>query len=272
MVAAGQPVFRRWSDEVSTRLDNTSTIQVVSEVELLILFVAAVATAALTAVAGAGGGMILLIVILQFVDPLVAIPAHGVIQLFSNGTRAVTLRADVDRGLLAPFVVPLIPFTVLGYFVADAIPRSSGRAVIGCFALLAVWWPAMTAWLAPKPGRGSRFAIVGAFSGFVNPTVGAAGPLLAPAFRTATKDHVSFVGTFAVGQVLSHVVKVAVFAVAGYAWADNLGMIVVGAVGVVVGTRVGSRWLRRFDPALLTRLFKVAVTAGALRLIFAWVL
>ena len=76
-------------------------------VELVVLGVAALATAALTAVAGAGGGMVLLIVILQFVDPLVAIPAHGVIQLFSNGTRAVTLRADVDRTLLAPFIMVL---------------------------------------------------------------------------------------------------------------------------------------------------------------------
>ncbi|MEM9520606.1 MAG: sulfite exporter TauE/SafE family protein [Actinomycetota bacterium] len=242
-----------------------------SGIELVVLFVAALMTAALTAVAGAGGGMILLIVILQFVDPLVAIPAHGVIQLFSNGTRAMTLRRDVDRSLLAPFVVPLIPFTIAGYFVADAIPRTSGRAVIGCFALLAVWWPAATAWLAPKPGRGSRFALVGALSGFVNPTVGAAGPLLAPAFRTAARDHVAFVGTFSVAQLLSHIVKVAVFAVAGYAWADNLGMIAVGAVGVVAGTRMGSQWLRRFDPATLTRLFKIAVTAGAVRLIFGWI-
>ena len=52
----------------------TSTIQVVSEVELLILLLVAVATSAITAVVGAGGGLILLIVILQFVDPLVAVP------------------------------------------------------------------------------------------------------------------------------------------------------------------------------------------------------
>ena len=238
-----------------------------SEVELLVLLVAALATSALTAVAGAGGGMILLIVILQFVDPLIAIPAHGVIQLFSNGTRAIALRRDVDRRLLAPFVVALLPFMVAGFFVADAIPRSSARAVIGGFALLAVWWPAATSWLAPKPGRGSRFALVGALSGLVNPTVGAAGPLLAPAFRSATSDHVAFVGTFAVSQVLSHITKVGVFAIAGYAWADHAGMIAVGVVGVVIGTRLGSRWLRQLDPDTLPLVFRVVVTAGAARLI-----
>ena len=243
----------------------------VTGVELVVLGIAALVTAALTAVAGAGGGMILLIVILQFVDPLVAIPVHGAIQLFGNGTRAITLRDDVDRSLLLPYVVPLVPFMVVGYVIADAIPRAAGRGVIGIFALLGVWWPAATAWLAPEPGRGSRFGIVGAVSGVLNPTIGAAGPLIAPAFRTATRDHVAFVGTFAVSQVMSHTAKLVVFVVAGFVWRDHLDMIVVGGVAVIVGTRIGARSLRRLDPAKLGWLFKAAVTAGAARLLIAWV-
>ena len=74
-------------------------------VEFVVLGVAALATAALTAVAGAGGGIILLIVILQFVDPLIAVPVHGAIQLFGNGTRAITLRRDVDWSLMLPYLV-----------------------------------------------------------------------------------------------------------------------------------------------------------------------
>lgn len=238
-------------------------------VEFVVLGVAALATAALTAVAGAGGGMILLIVILQFVDPLIAVPVHGAIQLFGNGTRAITLRRDVDRSLMLPYLVPLVPFMVIGYLIADAVPRSGGRTLIGIFALIGVWWPAATAWLAPEPGRGSRFGIVGVVSGVLNPTVGAAGPLIAPAFRTATRDHVAFVGTFAVSQVMSHVTKVVVFVVAGFAWREHLDLIAVGAVGVIVGTRLGARWLHRLDPVMLDRLFKVVVTVGAARLLFA---
>ncbi len=239
--------------------------------ELIVLAIAAVVTAGVTAVAGAGGGLILLIVILQFVDPLVAIPAHGVIQLFSNGTRAITLRDDVDASLLRPYVLPLLPFAALGFLIADAIPRSGGRALVGAFALLAVWWPSATAWLAPRPGGGSRFALVGAVAGLTNPTIGAPGPLLAPAFRAATTDHVRFVATFSVAQVLNHTAKIIVFAVAGFAWGEYWPMIVVGALGVILGTRLGTRFLRRADPDMLTILFKVAVTAGALRLLIGWV-
>lgn len=238
-----------------------------SEWELLIIAGAAVVTAGITAVAGAGGGVVLLVVILQFVDPLVAVPAHGVVQLVSNGTRAATLRAEAETHLLRWYLPLLVPATVVGYFVADAIPRDGGRAIIGGFALVAVWWPAATAWLAPAGGGHRRLALVGGLNGLLNPTIGATGPLIAPAFRTITSGHVSFVATFALVQVLNHIVKVAVFGVAGFAFREHLPMIVVASVGVYVGTRIGARYLKRWDPELLGRLFQVAVTIGAVRLL-----
>ncbi len=228
---------------------------------------AAVVTAAITAVAGAGGGLILLITILQFVDPLVAIPAHGVIQLASNGTRAATLRDKVDASVLRWYVVPLLPAIGIGFLIADAIPRDGGRALIGVFALVAVWWPAATNWLAPRPGGGKRFALVGVVAGVTNPPIGAVGPLIAPAFKTATRDHITFVATFAVAQVMNHTAKILVFGIAGFAFREHTPMILVGVVGVIVGTRVGAKLLHRAKPGMLNWLFKGAVTLGAARLI-----
>ena len=250
----------------------TSTIQVVSEVELLILLIVAVVTSAITAVVGAGGGLILLIVILQFVDPLVAVPVHAVIQLFANSTRAVTLRSEADWEVLRPYLAPVLPVTVAGYLLADGVPEDGGRAVIGVFALVAVWWPAATNWLAPSPGRGHRFALVGALNGLLQPTIGATGPLLSPAFKAATRDHPAFVATFAFAQVFNHSAKIVVFGLAGLAWSEHTGMMIVGIIGVVVGTRIGSQWMRRVDARLLNGLFAAAVTAGALRLLLGWVL
>lgn len=234
---------------------------------MVVVGVFAVVTSALTAVAGAGGGLILLIVLLQFVEPTVAVPLHGVIQLVSNGSRAVTLRESVQRRLLRWYVVPLLPFAIVGFLIADAVPRDPAAAAIGVFALVAVWWPAATRWLAPHgDGDERRFAIVGAVAGITNPTLGAPGPLLAPAFRAATASHVAMVATFAAAQVLNHATKVLVFAVAGVAWSEHFVLLVVAASGVVVGTRLGARYLGRADPDLLGHLFRVVVTIGALRL------
>jgi len=238
-----------------------------SESELVILAIVAVVTAAITAVAGAGGGLILLITILQFVDPLVAIPTHAVIQFVSNSTRAMTLRHKIEIPLLRWYVVPLLPAIGIGFLIADAIPRDSGRGLIGVFALLAVWLPATTAWIAPQPGSGKRFALVGVLAGVTNPPIGAAGPLIAPAFKAATKDHVTFVATFAVAQVMNHLAKIVVFGIAGFAFREHAPMILIGVVGVIVGTRVGAKLLHRADPAMLDWLFKGAVTVGAVRLV-----
>jgi uncharacterized membrane protein YfcA len=175
----------------------TSTIQVVSEVELLILLLVAVVTSAITAAVGAGGGMILLIIILQFVDPLVAVPVPAVIQLFANSTRAVTLRSEANWEVLRPYLAPVLPVTVVGYLLAEGIPEDGSRAMIGVFTLVAVWWPAATSWLARAPGRGNRFALVGALDGLLQPAIGATGPLMSPAFKAATRDHPAFVATFA---------------------------------------------------------------------------
>ena len=239
-----------------------------SEWELIVIAVAAAVTAAITAVAGAGGGVVLLIVFLLFVEPIVAVPAHGIVQLVSNGTRFVSLRDDIETHMLRWYLLPLVPATIVGYLIADAIPRSSGRAIVGVFALLAVWWPAATKWLSPSvDGDMRRFSVVGTLTGLLNPTIGAPGPLISPAFRAVTSGHVAFVATFSLVQTIGHLVKVAVFLVAGVALADHVPMIVVAAVGVVFGTRVGVRYVRRLDEKLLAAVFKVAVTAGALRLI-----
>ena len=79
---------------------------------------------------------------------------------------------------------------------------------------------------------------------------------------------VAFVGTFSVAQTLNHLAKVAVFAIAGYAWSEHIDLMVVGAIGVVAGTRLGARALRRVEPPMLDVVFRAVVTAGALRLIF----
>ena len=90
--------------------------------------------------------------------------------------------------------------------------------------------------------------------------------------RCAAAALASFVATFAFAQVFNHSAKIVVFGLAGLAWSEHTGMMIVGIIGVVVGTRIGSQWMRRVDARLLDGLFAAAVTAGALRLLLGWVL
>ena len=57
-----------------------------------LLVLVAVATSALSAVVGMAGGITLLAIMLLYMEPLVAIPLHAVVQLVSNGSRSLIHR------------------------------------------------------------------------------------------------------------------------------------------------------------------------------------
>jgi len=85
------------------------------------------------------GGITLLSVMLLFLDPFVAIPVHGVIQLVSNGSRTYIQRRHVEWWILLRYAVPLIPMGFIGVEIARALPPAGLKVAIGVFVLLATW-------------------------------------------------------------------------------------------------------------------------------------
>ena len=68
------------------------------EPELLVIGLSAFFGSIIAAVAGLGGGILLLSVLLQFLDPMDAIPVHALIQVASNSSRAVMRRKHISLG------------------------------------------------------------------------------------------------------------------------------------------------------------------------------
>ena len=131
--------------------------------QLTVLATAALATSILSAVVGMAGGITLLSVMLLFLEPLTAIPLHGVVQLISNASRTAIQRRYVDRAILWRYSWFLLPMGFAGLAVAQALPSSGVRAGIGLFVLLATWAPAWLM-LGTHPERADpsrRFAALG---------------------------------------------------------------------------------------------------------------
>ena len=237
--------------------------------ELSILCVTAFATSILSAVIGMAGGITLLAVMLLFLEPLVAIPLHGVIQLLSNGSRAVIQREHVARGILYRYALPLLPMGFVGLAIARALPSEGIRLLIGVFVLLATWAPGRLL-LGTHPEQlapGRRFLLLGAVTGVLSITVGATGPLIAPFFLGVGLTRQGIVGTKAACQTLGHLAKITVFGVAGFAFAEYLGPLLLLCAMVVIGTWVGSRLLERVSELWFTRLYKGVLTLIAIRLV-----
>lgn len=237
--------------------------------ELLLLWVVAFASAVLSAIVGMAGGITLLAAMLLFLPPLVAIPLHGVIQLASNGSRAWIQRSHVDRGILLRFGILLLPMGALGIGLAQELPEAVVRSAIGVFVLLATWAPGMLLLgaLPERIDRGRRFLGLGAAAGFLNVTIGATGPLIAPFFLNLGLDRRALVGTNAGCQMLGHLAKILLFGLVGFAYEEHLPLLVGAIVAVIAGTWLGSRILDRVSERFFTILYRGVLSLIAIRLI-----
>jgi uncharacterized membrane protein YfcA len=237
--------------------------------ELGVLCFVALATSMLSAIVGMAGGITLLAVMLLFLPPLVAIPLHGVVQLVSNGSRVLIQRKHVDWTIMLRYGVLLLPMGFVGLAIAQRLPPSAARVLIGAFVLIATWRPG---WVlaGTHPERSDprrRFVALGGVVGVLNMTIGATGPLIAPFFLNLGLARQAVVGTKAACQTLGHLVKIAVFGFAGFAFAPYAARLLLLGAAVVAGTWIGSQLLERVSEVWFVRLYKGVLTLIALRLV-----
>jgi uncharacterized membrane protein YfcA len=235
---------------------------------LAILCATAFFSAILSAVVGMAGGMTLLSVMLLFLPPLAAIPLHGAIQLASNSSRTVIQREHARYDLLWRYGWPLLPMGALGLLVAKQLPERALEAAIGAFVLVATWRPA---WLAlgarAAASTNARFTALGFAAGFLNVTIGATGPLVAPFFMNLGLARQAVIGTQAGVQALGHVVKLLLYAGFGFAFRDHAPLLLSASVCAIAGTWVGSQLLERISEQWFERLYKSVLTLLALQLV-----
>lgn len=255
--------------------------------DFVLLCGAAFGTAVLSAVVGMAGGITLLAAMLLWLPPLVVIPLHGVIQLASNGSRTWFQRRHARFDILWRYALLLLPGGLAGLAVARSLPEEGLRAAIAGFVLLATWAPVARArWRASGRAGGAdggsaaiggggaggtaqlwrRFLPLGAAAGFLNVTIGAVGPLIAPFFLNLGLRRQALVGTKAACQTLGHLVKLAIFGGAGFAFHEHLPLLVGACLSVLAGTWLGSRMLERASEALFIALYRGVLTLIALRL------
>ncbi len=240
-------------------------------ITLFILCLASLMTAGVSAVLGMAGGIMLLAVMLLFLDPVVAIPIHALVQLTSNSSRTVIHARSVRRDLLYPFVIFLLPAGALTLPLVQHAPADGLRLGIGLFVLIATW---RKSWLllGVDPERipmRPRFALIGAAAGAIGPLVGATGPFIAPFFLGIGLTRFELIGTKAACQATGHLAKMVLFGIAGFAFLEYANLMIGMAISVIVGTWLGTRLLEHLDDARFTQLYKLTLTAVALRLVWS---
>ncbi len=232
-----------------------------------ILIIAALASATVSGIIGMGGGVMLIAVMAAVLDPVLVVPIHGIVQLTSNGTRALRLLPHVEWSIAAFYVPGLIVGVLLARPLYNDSDLSWFRPAIGLFVL------AFLAWDRWKPKRlelGKSkwvFLPAGVGAGILTLLVGAAGPYLAAFFLRKDLDRKRIVATKAFLQVFGHGLKVPAFLSLGFDYRSHLDLILPLLACAVGGTFLGTWLLGRTPEDKFQVAFRVVLLLLALRLV-----
>jgi len=234
----------------------------------LILAAVSVGTSIVSGVMGLAGGMLLLAVLLLYLDPVVAIPVHGVVQLVSNASRAWFQRRHVRWDAVWRFAWPLLPAGAAGLHLLRSVPPDAGRLVIGAFVLVATWAPGWLRFGARTGDPRRALGWGGALVGFASTSVGATGPLLAPFILALGLGTQATVGTLAACQIFQHLSKLALFGATGFDFGRFALPLVGLCAGSIAGSAIGTRLLDHVPDQAFRRVVRILLSVLALQLAF----
>ncbi|WP_116652845.1 sulfite exporter TauE/SafE family protein [Pelagibacterium sediminicola] len=219
-------------------------------------------TSAITASFGIGGGIIMLAGLGLVFPPAVLLPVHGLVQFGSNLGRAIVLRAHLHWPTILWFALGAVPGSLLGGYVALALPERLFAVLIAVFILYATW--------VPQPGVKTKGPLANFLGGLVTSAigmlVGATGPLVA-IFVKWLPDRRSLVGTHAALMTFSHVFRVVAFTLLGFALAEYLPLVGAMMVTGFLGTLTGSRFLDTMPESRFRAGFNIMLTLLALEIV-----
>lgn len=230
----------------------------------LLLLLCSALTSTITASLGAGGGALMILLMAFWIPPAFIVPVHGMVQLGSNGGRALLTLRHVNWQVIAAFAPGVVVGAALGAWLLTELPAYLWQLTIALFVLYLCWGPALP---ARALGRSGTF-IASALTSFISLFVGASGPLVAAFIKQIHPDRYVTVATFATAMTLQHAPKALIFGAAGFVFHDWLGFILAMIACGFLGTWLGLRLLNRLSNRRFRQVFNLVLTLLALRLLW----
>lgn len=224
----------------------------------------AFATATLTAITGIGGGMILIALMPGLLPAPAIVPVHAMVQLFSNSSRALF----GWRFLRWEFVLAFVAGGIAGGLLAAAVTREIDLEYtplfIAVYILYTVWGPPLRIPIPPK----GEFVVIGLLQTGLSMLVGATGPMGQATLLRRGLQRDALVVTGALMTTFTHLIKVALFALLGFAFVEYWQIIAGMTVGVIAGAFIGTHIRYRIDETIFRLVLKWLLTLLALRMIY----
>ncbi|TEA79604.1 sulfite exporter TauE/SafE family protein [Allopusillimonas ginsengisoli] len=223
-------------------------------------------TSAFTASMGLGGGVAMLAVLGLGLPVTSVLPVHGVVQMGSNAGRVMIQRSYIVAPLLVWFTLGSLAGIAIGGSLVVNIPEKWAKASLALFILWSVY--------RKKPKTDIQqhgkiyFVVGGAVSSFFTMLVGSTGPLVAALLASTGLIRQPLVATHAVCMVIQHGLKILVFGMLGFAYAEWAPLLAAMIASGLAGTWVGTRTLDNLPEKTFRLGFKIVMTIVSLHMLW----
>lgn len=220
-------------------------------------------TSAVAAAIGMGGGVLLIALMPGLIPTAAIIPVHAITQLSSNVSRAAFGWQHIDWSIVPAIGAGAVVGALLGAEVYSGLDLQWLPAIIGVIILGITWFK------LPQPaGKGYwSLALLGFYQTGLGMIAGATGPLGATVLMRRSAERDWLVVNTAVYMSLNHGVRIAAFALLGFAFGQWIALILAMTVAVIVGSWAGTKIRRHIPQKNFQLWFKVLLTLLALRMI-----
>ncbi|MEM7217923.1 MAG: TSUP family transporter [Pseudomonadota bacterium] len=176
----------------------------------VLILLAVFGTSLISGVLGMAGGLILMALLVLLLSVPAAMMLHGLVQAFSNASRAWFLRAHIVWSVLPRYLVGAA-FAVAAFAALAWLPPAwLVLLLIGLFPWLALLLPDNSPVVITNPR--SQYAC-GALVTGAQLVAGASGPLLDLFYVNSTLDRHQIVATKGITQTIGHLAKLAFYGV-----------------------------------------------------------
>ena len=231
--------------------------------EIITLGIVSIFTSLVAGVVGLGGGLMLIAILPSFLPIHALIPIHGLTQMFSNVSRAYFGYKDIQFEVVPKFVIGSIFGVGLITLILDMISIDYIPLFIGMYILLSLWSKRFN----EKIKHYENYYLVGFLQSGLSVIVGATGPLTTTLLLKDYEDKNKVVSTAALLMSITHSMKVLVFVYFGFKFSEYLDIIIVMAIGVVIGSYLGTTVRDKLDGKKLLLTIKILLSILAVKLI-----
>ncbi len=191
------------------------------------------------------------------------IPVHAIVQLFSNSSRALFGWQHVHWGFTTAFISGAILGGLIAAGITLKINLEYTPLIIAAYILWSVW--------GPKPQfRGTprgEFFTIGLCQTALSMVVGATGPLGQASLLAKGLQRDALVVTAAFMMIFTHLAKIILFGLLGFAFINYWKLVLGMSIGVVAGAFIGTHIRYKIPETIFRPWIKGLLSILAIRMI-----